>query len=600
MAYVLRSSWPNPRRRAVVVVQVAVMGTVLIGFAALAVDVSVICNAKGELQRTADAAALAAAARLTAYREGDPQELARQTALTYTHQNAVLGRRVTLAPTDITFGRADWNAATHGYTFTPTTQNPDAVRVVVRETADSPNHALPLYFAAIFGKHETDVSAEAIAMLKPRDIAVVADLSGSHTDDSELRNYQTTTINLHEVWDGLPGGFGDAVSNWTGTEFPVNPDGSVPQMAGPAWGLMKTLGYGTETITTTYDPTTDPGLIRLPYNTNWSNATLTAALTAQGYNTAERNAILSATYDSSVYPYRVAIALGLAWWNSGMPGGLWTTKGVPAGNGDAKMTSGETMFTERFCERSINDSKTIWLDYINSYMRSSSSEMVTANSNFRYRFGIKTFTNYLLESRGSNSQTPELAQVPEQPMQAVKDAVQHLTETVAALESQDQTSLEIYGTTARHEVDLTQDYARVSQRLTAMQGGYYDSWTNMGGGIQRALDELNSPRANPIAHQVLIVLTDGYANVPCETCGGGDYAGGKEYALAMAQTAASAGIQIFCVSVGSVSDQALMAQMAAIGHGEHFHAEGSIHQYSAQLDAIFEELGGRRPVELIK
>ena len=590
----------NCRRRAVVIVQCAVMGTVLIGFAALAIDVSVICNAKGELQRTADAAAMAAAARLAAFNEGDPQTLARQAALTYTQNNSVLGRQMTLATTDVTFGRAVYNAGTQTYQFNPTTTNPDAVRVTVRETANSPNQALPLYFAAIFGKHDTDVSAEAIAMLVPRDIAVVADMSGSHTDDSELKNYKTTTINLHEVWDGLPGGYGDAVSSWTGTEFPVNPDGSAPQMAGPAWGLMKTLGYGTESITSTYNPTTDTGLINLPYNTNWSNAALTAALTARGYNAAERTALMSKTYDSSSYQYRVAIALGLAWWNSGMTGGLWTTKGVTAGNGDAKMTDGETVFTERFCGRSVSSSKTIWLDYINSYMRSSSSEMYNANSNFRYRFGVKTFTNYLLESRAANSQTPELANTHEQPMQAVKDAVAHMTATVDALESEDQMSLEIYGTTARHEVNLTEDYALVSNRLQAMQAGHYDTWTNMGGGIQRAIEELNSSRANPIARKVIIVLTDGYANVACDGCAGGDYPGGQQFARDSAQDAASQGIQIFAVSVGSVSDQALMEELATTGNGQHFHAEGTIDQYSAELDQIFERLGGRRPVELIK
>jgi hypothetical protein len=43
-----------------------------------------------------------------------------------------------------------------------------------------------------------------------------------------------------------------------------------------------------------------------------------------------------------------------------------------------------------------------------------------------------------------------------------------------------------------------------------------------------------------------------------------------------------------------------MQQIAQIGGGEHFHAEGTIEQYSAQLDSIFQKLGGKRPVLLVQ
>ena len=41
-------------------------------------------------------------------------------------------------------------------------------------------------------------------------------------------------------------------------------------------------------------------------------------------------------------------------------------------------------------------------------------------------------------------------------------------------------------------------------------------------------------------------------------------------------------------------------QIADIRQGEHFHAEGSIDQYSQELSAIVRRLGGARPVELIR
>ncbi len=63
---------PN-RRRALVAVQVAVMAPVLLGFAALTIDVGAMYNAKAELQRTADSAALAAASMLAEFAAGDPR-----------------------------------------------------------------------------------------------------------------------------------------------------------------------------------------------------------------------------------------------------------------------------------------------------------------------------------------------------------------------------------------------------------------------------------------------------------------------------------------------------------------------------------------------
>jgi hypothetical protein len=331
---------------------------------------------------------------------------------------------------------------------------------------------------------------------------------------------------------------------------------------------------------------------------------LTAALTARGYNSYERSAIMSSSYDGSgAYEYRVAVALGLAQWYSGRAGGLWQTLGIPAsqaGNANSQVSGSEVVWVEPIMGRSQSASTTIWRDYINSYMRSTSSEMYQADSNFRYRFGLKTFVNYLMEQRVSHSSTPELANTPHQPMQSVKDAVTHLAETLDELESNDHVSLEIYGTTGRHEVNLTADPYAVSNRLNEMQAGHYDSYTNMGAGILRGIEELTGARARPIAKKVMFVLTDGVANVACETCGGGSETGGKNYARTVATQAASQGIQIFAVSVGAGADPAFMAEIATIGNGEHFHAEGTIDQYSAQLDLIFEHLGGKRQVQLIK
>ena len=43
-----------------------------------------------------------------------------------------------------------------------------------------------------------------------------------------------------------------------------------------------------------------------------------------------------------------------------------------------------------------------------------------------------------------------------------------------------------------------------------------------------------------------------------------------------------------------------MQEIAQIGKAEHFQAEGSVEEYSAQLEEIFRKLGGKRPVVLIE
>lgn len=580
------------RRRGVVAVQVAVMMAVLIGFAALAFDVGAIHNTQADLQRAADAAALAAAARLADYSQGDPIPAARALAHEYVGRNPALGRNLLLAENDVTFGRAVYDGDSNTYQFNPTDIFPDSARVQVRMTSDSPNGAMPLYFARIFGKNTTEVWAEAIAMMVPRDIAIVADLSGSHNDDSEFPN------DIHPVWDDLSKsgpslwGADEEDGGIWGPEYECG-EGDAEcayQRGGPAWGLMKELEWGDE-ITGGYSQSGDSGLVYLPKNQDWYNSQVSTYLADQGYASYESQYVMRGSYDGyGAHPYRTAVALGLAQWNSGKPGGLWEQQGMDpgdAGDGDNRVEPNELTWLVPFGDRSIGESADIWVNWINT------------NPSFGRRYGLKSFTHYLLNRRPTHAETPELSNTPAQPMQAVKDAVSHLVTVVTDLQTDDQMSLEIYAETARHEVDLTNDYSQVSDRLNAMQAGHYDLWTNMGGGITRGIEELTSERARPTARKVIFLLTDGKANVTEDGHVGDEY-GGQQYALQEAQAAVDQGIMIFAVSVGYGADTDIMEQIADIGGGVHFHASGSIDQYADQLEQIFAQLGGTRPVELIK
>ena len=322
-----------------------------------------------------------------------------------------------------------------------------------------------------------------------------------------------------------------------------------------------------------------------------------------GYSPDEIDAIMSRAYDlSGAWQVRVAVALGLARWDSGLPGGLWERLGIEptdAGDGNNQVGDNELVWVEQIGERNLADSRALWEGYISEYMNRNGTQLCAANKDFQYRFGIKTFINYLLEVRPSHADVPEFANTNAQPMQAVKDATRHMMEQLVELDANDQVSLEVYGTTARHEIDLTTEHEQVSGRLADMQAGHYDIWTNMGGGIQRGIEELTSERGRSASRKIIILLTDGYANVN-EYGDTGDYPGGQAYALQKAHEAAGQGISIFAVSVGAWSDTQVMEDIAEIGSGEHFHADGSIEDYSEQLDQIFYTLGGRRPVDLIE
>jgi Flp pilus assembly protein TadG len=609
----------RPRRRGVVVVQVVVFGTILIGMAALVVDMGYLWNVRADLQRTADASALAAAAMLA--ESDEPADQARQKATEYVQRNNVFNEGATLAVGDVALGRAELVGGSYQFVEVPDTQFPDAVRVRVEATRG-------MFFGHFFGRGSRTLAAEATALLMPRDIVLVADLSASHNDDSELGSYRDTQINTWEVWDALPGGSDDVNSTWTPqglAGLTLDENGFNPQSAGPAWGYFQNLKWGGQNIDGTYEPTTDAGLIRLSRygdgTNDWNDPGLRTYLeniefeNGARYSPDEVNEILNVGNHGSWSRYKrqVAVAMGLARWDSGLPGGAWESIPGAGGDNDGRVDSGEIAWVETH----FNQPGSRWLDYI-GWAGSSWSRMASANSDFRYSFGPKTFSNWLLEQRWSNAATPELAATPHQPMQAVKDAVELMVDVVNGYDNDDQLALDVYGYTTSHRVPLRArpNLAEIStgaNGLSNMQAGYFDGWTNMGKGLSDGIDTLtNGPGtqgyARPNAHKMLVLLTDGRANItPDGQWPSGSYADqqailaeARQYVLDQATRANSLGIRIFAVSVGSYADIGLMDEVAAIGQGEHLQATSNdIATYQAQLRDIFVRLGGKRPVELI-
>jgi len=139
---------------------VAMCMVVLLGCAALTIDVGMLYNTRADLQRLADASALAAAMEMAAYAgsdEAEMEELVARAARQVAAMNPVIGMTgpVVLEDGDIElFSRSGYG---------PT----DAVRVRAKRASGHANGPCPLFFAAIFGLHDSNVGAAAAAAAPP-------------------------------------------------------------------------------------------------------------------------------------------------------------------------------------------------------------------------------------------------------------------------------------------------------------------------------------------------------------------------------------------------------------------------------------------------
>ncbi len=145
---------------------VAIAAPVMIGFVALSVDYGYVALTMSQLQNAADAAALAGA---TAYFSNagmrmsteELTPLARARAKAYAAMNNAAGAGTVILDEDIALGQHDYYCRTCPLM-------PDepwnAVHVFARKTDGSPNGAVPLFFARIFGKTTANVTVQARAV----------------------------------------------------------------------------------------------------------------------------------------------------------------------------------------------------------------------------------------------------------------------------------------------------------------------------------------------------------------------------------------------------------------------------------------------------
>ena len=170
------------RRRGAVAVLVATMLVVMVGFMALTVDVGYMYVARAEMQRTADASALAGTSGLM-------ERLAEQRAHEYGTLNRVVNQQVISSELDVEIG--NWDGVAKSFIPVPdlgiggVRQN--AVRVRGTRTH------IDLFFAGILGHDTTDVRQSAVAVAGAGVCAGIWGLDGVTVDgDVTTDSYDST------------------------------------------------------------------------------------------------------------------------------------------------------------------------------------------------------------------------------------------------------------------------------------------------------------------------------------------------------------------------------------------------------------------------
>jgi len=158
-----------------VFVLVAFLLTVLIGVAALAVDIGYVAISRNQLQNSTDAAALAGAGKLgliyiaqtwplslNSTQEGEIKSV----AIAVGQENEAAGQPPNIESSDVIIGY--WNSSVNTFSNSPPSGKiPNAVRVIARPSASGsiPLGSVTTFFAKIFGISNVTVSATATASL---------------------------------------------------------------------------------------------------------------------------------------------------------------------------------------------------------------------------------------------------------------------------------------------------------------------------------------------------------------------------------------------------------------------------------------------------
>ncbi len=160
-------------------------------------------------------------------------------------------------------------------------------------------------------------------------------------------------------------------------------------------------------------------------------------------------------------------------------------------------------------------------------------------------------------------------------------AVNDFLDILRTSSAREMVGLTTYNTDATNDLELTNDYALVTDALTVYSNAYQQGATNIGDGIGFGVNNLiSSPDRRKWAVRVMIVLTDGIHNWGPEPVG-------------MTYYAKDNNVIVYTVTFSMEADQSRMQDVAAVGMGRHYHATDM-----TTLRAAFKEIARNLPVLL--
>jgi hypothetical protein len=152
----------------------------LVGMAALTVDIGRLYMAKNQLQVAADSAAMAGASGyltdaglagrlsdLLRRNNSTTQAFVRQRAQDFSYRNATIGNGTVLEGADVVLGTYDFKNPNKPLN-TSGLQPFNAIQVTVRRSAEGANGPVEFFFAKIFGRKDGGVTATATAVIDDR------------------------------------------------------------------------------------------------------------------------------------------------------------------------------------------------------------------------------------------------------------------------------------------------------------------------------------------------------------------------------------------------------------------------------------------------
>lgn len=171
----------------------------LVAVLVMVVDVGLMLTSRTQLQNAADATAMAA---MGAMRDGGDARAALAEANRYAALQPVLDGGVALEPADVQIGSFDHRTRV----FTPGNGfGSAAVRVVARRSAGAPSGPVELIFGKVLGRETADVTAEAVASVRRRDLVIVQDRTVSFVDSfDEAQRADRALVRSLEA-QGFPG-----------------------------------------------------------------------------------------------------------------------------------------------------------------------------------------------------------------------------------------------------------------------------------------------------------------------------------------------------------------------------------------------------------